>query len=138
MSLVDAKTGQISWGHNEPTIHIHSSASAPTSTPVSRLRVLQRRAATSKTSVGATRRAMSCQPRIRRPGPTGRSIGTPICSASCSSDQVHDYGSEEPLTRIEGSMVAVVDLLGDWREEIITSVPGELRIYVTTIPAASV
>jgi rhamnogalacturonan endolyase len=26
-------------------------------------------------------------------------------------------------------------VLGDWREEIITSVEGELRIYTTTIPA---
>ena len=29
----------------------------------------------------------------------------------------------------------VVDILGDWREEIISSVPGELRIYSTTLPA---
>jgi rhamnogalacturonan endolyase len=28
-----------------------------------------------------------------------------------------------------------VDCLGDWREEILTSVEGELRIYTTTIPA---
>ena len=26
------------------------------------------------------------------------------------------------------------DILGDWREEIIVSVPGEIRIYTTTIP----
>jgi len=38
--------------------------------------------------------------------------------------------------RIEGSVIAVADILGDWREEIITSLPGELRIYSTTIPAA--
>jgi len=29
----------------------------------------------------------------------------------------------------------VVDLLGDWREEIISAAPGELRIYSTTLPA---
>ena len=29
----------------------------------------------------------------------------------------------------------VADLMGDWREEIVTSVAGELRIYTTTIPA---
>lgn len=40
------------------------------------------------------------------------------------------------LARIEGRVIAVADLLGDWREEIITSVPGELRIHTTTIPAA--
>ena len=27
------------------------------------------------------------------------------------------------------------DVVGDWREELIVSVPGELRIYSTTIPA---
>jgi hypothetical protein len=27
------------------------------------------------------------------------------------------------------------DVIGDWREEIILSVPGELRIYTTSIPA---
>jgi rhamnogalacturonan endolyase len=32
--------------------------------------------------------------------------------------------------------VAIADVLGDWREEIITSLPGELRIYTTTVPAA--
>ena len=30
----------------------------------------------------------------------------------------------------------MADVLGDWREEIITTVPGELRIYATTIPAS--
>ncbi len=39
------------------------------------------------------------------------------------------------LGEIEGRVVAIADILGDWREEIITSVPGELRIYSTTIPA---
>ena len=32
-------------------------------------------------------------------------------------------------------MVGFADILGDWREEIITTLPGELRIYRTTIPA---
>lgn len=39
--------------------------------------------------------------------------------------------------RIEGKVIAIVDCLGDWREEIITSLPGELRIYSTTIPGAA-
>jgi rhamnogalacturonan endolyase len=34
-----------------------------------------------------------------------------------------------------GRNAIIVDCLGDWREEIITSAPGELRIYTTTIPA---
>ena len=31
--------------------------------------------------------------------------------------------------------MAWADILGDWREEIITYVDGELRIYTTIIPA---
>jgi rhamnogalacturonan endolyase len=34
-----------------------------------------------------------------------------------------------------GSVMASADILGDWREEIITYVDGELRIYTTIIPA---
>lgn len=38
-------------------------------------------------------------------------------------------------TNRRGSHFLVADVLGDWREEIFASVPGELRIYTTTIPA---
>ena len=36
---------------------------------------------------------------------------------------------------IEGNVMAWADILGDWREEIITYTSGELRIYTTIIPA---
>ncbi|MGH9373271.1 MAG: silent information regulator protein Sir2 [Vicinamibacterales bacterium] len=39
------------------------------------------------------------------------------------------------LGRTEGSVQHVADIVGDWREEIVTFVKGELRIYSTTIPA---
>jgi rhamnogalacturonan endolyase len=39
--------------------------------------------------------------------------------------------------RIEGRVLGSGDILGDWREELITSVPGELRIYSTSIPATT-
>ncbi len=38
---------------------------------------------------------------------------------------------------LEGKFVAIADCLGDWREELIMSLPGEIRIYSTTIPAQS-
>lgn len=41
----------------------------------------------------------------------------------------------EPYQHYEGRVVAVADCIGDWREEVITCVPGELRIYVSTIPS---
>lgn len=36
---------------------------------------------------------------------------------------------------VEGMVMAIADVLGDWREEIITYRNGELRIYTTVIPA---
>ncbi|MGE5293344.1 MAG: silent information regulator protein Sir2, partial [Solirubrobacterales bacterium] len=39
-------------------------------------------------------------------------------------------------SRFEGFVVQIADILGDWREEIVTAASGELRIYSTTIPAA--
>jgi rhamnogalacturonan endolyase len=36
---------------------------------------------------------------------------------------------------IEGGVSMMVDIAGDWREELITTLPGEIRIYSTTIPA---
>lgn len=42
----------------------------------------------------------------------------------------------ETLTEgIEGDILMIADMIGDWREEVITALPGELRIYQTNIPA---
>jgi rhamnogalacturonan endolyase len=39
------------------------------------------------------------------------------------------------LGQTQGSVQHVADIVGDWREEIVTVEQGELRIYSTTIPA---
>lgn len=36
---------------------------------------------------------------------------------------------------LNGDIQMIVDLQGDWREELVTVVPGEIRIYQTNIPA---
>ena len=42
----------------------------------------------------------------------------------------------ETLTEgIVGDIQMIVDIQGDWREELVTVVPGEIRIYQTNIPA---
>jgi rhamnogalacturonan endolyase len=38
-------------------------------------------------------------------------------------------------TSIEGNVVQIADILGDWREEIVTVVGSEVGIYSTVIPA---
>jgi len=44
------------------------------------------------------------------------------------------YGAG-PITPIEGRVLAIGDVLGDWREELVVATGAELRIYTTTIPA---
>ncbi len=43
---------------------------------------------------------------------------------------------DETVMKLEGRAIAVGDFFGDWREEIITSLPGELRIYSSTRPSS--
>jgi rhamnogalacturonan endolyase len=45
------------------------------------------------------------------------------------------YKGETLTSNIQGSIIMMADILGDWREELITVQSGELRIYTTTIPA---
>jgi rhamnogalacturonan endolyase len=44
-------------------------------------------------------------------------------------------GNSSTIGNTQGMVHHVADILGDWREEIITFTNGELRVYSTTIPA---
>lgn len=68
-----------------------------------------------------------------------------FCAVYWDADPLREIVSGSRITKldrsvvaqgIEGSQIAWADVLGDWREEIITSLKGEVRIYSTTIPAA--
>ena len=39
---------------------------------------------------------------------------------------------DQTIMEIEGRALAIADLFGDWREEIVSALPGELRIYSST------
>lgn len=49
--------------------------------------------------------------------------------------RVTKYKGEEYAEILEGRVMMIADLYGDWREEIVTALPGELRVYTTAIPA---
>ena len=44
-----------------------------------------------------------------------------------------DTETASALMRIEGKILMIGDIIGDWREEIVTALPGELRIYSTVM-----
>lgn len=137
MCLVDAATGRILWGHDQPTTHIHSSglcsdldASQPGCECYSGerdfkdkrwLRDCKGNVISTKDLGGLAPRAVYWDADLQR--------------ELLRSGRISDYNGERMSPRAQGHIAAIADILGDWREEIITSVKGELRIYTTTIPA---
>ncbi|MBN2291161.1 MAG: hypothetical protein JXM70_01975 [Pirellulales bacterium] len=138
MCLVDARTGEIIWGHDEPTRHIHSSglcsdidASRPGWECYSGERDFKdkRWLRDCKGNIISTEDLGGLAPRaVYWDADPQREL--------LVGGRVFDYGKKDTQQRINGKMVAVADILGDWREEIIVSSPGEMRIYTTTIPAS--
>ncbi len=137
MCMVEAKTGRILWGHDRPTQHIHSSGlcsdidgahpgaecySGERDTKERWLRDGKGNVLSNEDLGGLSPRAAYWDADLQRELVVGSRIAK-------------HRGPVLP-PRIEGALVAVADVLGDWREEIITSVAGQLRVYTTTIPAA--
>lgn len=50
-------------------------------------------------------------------------------------DRIVRWPAKTLCEGIEGSVLLIADLKGDWREEVVTAVGEEIRIYSTNIPA---
>ncbi len=141
MCLVEAATGKILWGHEGPTRHVHSFGMCsdidprwPGSECYS--------ADTDEKKQFAWARLRSAQGKIiSQENLGGFGARTVYWDADSQRElilgrQIVKYPQlKNPIGQIEGRFVAVADIVGDWREEIITCVPGQMRIYITTIPA---
>ena len=141
MCLVDAASGKILWGHEGPTRHVHSrgmcsdiDARHPGCECYS--------ADTDSQKKYAWSRLRTCTGEVISDENLG-GFGALVVHWDADVQRelllrgnIQDYRGGRHQPQIEGHIAAVAEVLGDWREEIITSVPGELRIYTTTIPAA--
>ncbi len=138
MCLADARTGEIIWGIDVPTKHVHSYGLAG--------------------DIDGSRRGSEFYGRDRET-PGGAWLkdckGNDISEAPFSAQIVHtvywdddpqrelihggitNLGEKEPIAKYKGRVLAIADICGDWREEIITTSEedGKLMIYSTTIPA---
>ncbi len=140
MCMVDAKTGEVIWGSQFPTHHVHGAGFC--------------------SDIDRTQPGRECYGVEIAPfegkgtnfavlyNSKGDIIDRdfiPTWSVFWDTDNQRELLNKGKITKykspvvfdteIEGRIVAVADILGDWREEIITSVPGEIRIYSTTILA---
>lgn len=132
--VVDAKTGRKLWTHKEPTRHIHAQgmaadvlADSPGMEVYAGERDLKKRwLYSAKGKLIEFKETGTLSPRALwwDADPQKEVI---------VSGAIRDWGSEA-MQPIQGRVIAVVDCLGDYREEVITSLKGELRIYTTTIP----
>lgn len=133
--LVDAATGRLLWGFDGPTKHVHGFGMAA--------------------DILAEHPGQECYAGEKENGQYflytagGKRIGSEKIGSLTPraiwwngdaqkelilSGQIQQFRGKA-YGRVQGEAVAIADCLGDWREEIITTVPGELRIYTTTIPA---
>jgi rhamnogalacturonan endolyase len=136
MCMVDAATGRLLWGHDKPTTHIHSSGLVSDIDPThpgaecySGERDLKdkRWLRNSAGKVLAMKDLGGLAPRAAYwdADPQRELI---------RGGRIEKYNGLK-LARLPGRLVATADIVGDWREELIVSVSGEIRIYATTIPA---
>ncbi len=140
MCLVEAATGKILWGYEGYTRHVHGQgmcadidARYPGSECYGADTDSQKKYAWSRLWT-ATGEAIS-EENLGGFSPRVVHWDADPQRELFRKGRISDYGGDEMPPRVEGSLAAVADILGDWREELITSVSGELRIYTTTIPA---
>jgi len=135
LCVVDAKTGRKLWAHKEPTYHIHEQgmvgdilAEHPGMEVYAGEADYQKRwlySANGKLIQFRQKGELNPRP-VWWDADTQKEV--------VMDSVIRDWGGKT-IQHIDGELVAVVDCLGDYREEVITSLKGELRIYTTTIPA---
>jgi len=139
--LLDPATGKILWQLGEPTAHVHSCGMC-TDMDVMNPGLEIYGADADEHKLTDRRWLFSSDGRILKSGKdVDFSFGLP--SAWWDADlqreiirgRALDYEGAPVSEAIEGSVVLVADVLGDWREEVLATAAGELRIYTTPVPA---
>lgn len=136
--LVEAKTGKIIWGYEGSTQHVHGQAMIGDLTdeyPGIECYAGEAKGGdkfflyTAKGERLSDKNLWGLSPRaVWWDADAQKEI--------CYKNRVIEYDGKEKQA-IEGDVLIVADIIGDWREEIVTSVPGELRIYSTNTIADS-
>jgi len=138
MCMVDARTGELIWGSKFPTYHVHGTGfcSDIDRTQPGRecygVEIAPFEGKGNNFAVTYNNKGEI----IDRDFITTWSVFWDTDNQRELLDRGKIFKYKSPVvfdTEIQGRIIAVADIFGDWREEIITSVPGEIRIYSTTI-----
>ena len=132
--VVDAKTGEIIWGYQGSTHHVHSQAmigDISADHPGIECYAGEAKGGDKFFLYTADGKRMSDQ-NLWGNAPKAVWWDADDQKEICYKNEVFDYQGETKL-KVEGKVLIVADIIGDWREEIVTSLPGEVRIYSTNI-----
>lgn len=132
--MVDAKTGEIIWGYGESTFHVHGQAMTgdfTTEYPGIECYAGEAKGGDKFFLYTADGKRISDK-NIWGLSPRAVWWDDDEQKEICYNNEVIEYNGDKKL-KIEGKILIVADILGDWREEIVTTLPGELRIYSTSI-----
>jgi rhamnogalacturonan endolyase len=140
--LVDGRTGKILWGHDQETYHVGSGMVADIDPAHPGCEAWAREDANpTRFPGGRPAWLFSAAGELLAEGaevPGSTAVvywDADVQRELLSGGQARKFRGGAYPPNLTGSVIAVADIMGDWREEIITSLPGELRIYVSTIPA---
>jgi rhamnogalacturonan endolyase len=145
MILVDAATGKTLWQLDTPTTHVHGSLCAdldPAHPGLECFGVDKRTVGKKEQIVGTWLKSAAGKPLA---APTGWGFGKPTIywdadpqKELITKRRIHKYQgtAEWPIPLYTYHCFVPVDLLGDWREELLEfTAAGELRIHLSAIPA---
>lgn len=143
--VADALSGRILWGHDRPTSHLHDQGMLADILPehpgMEFYAAEQDRGRGSFLYAAATGErlgtdwlgTLSPRPLWWVDGP--QKVWSPFNYGSRTIDLIR--GRAEKIASLPGTIIGLADVVGDWREEMVVSLPGELRLYSTTIPATT-
>ncbi len=135
---VDAATGEQVWNIGIPTTHVGDGMTADIDPTHPGLECFARedRKAGSQSRYLTTARGERLE---NRPVPGCRNWvwwDGDLLRETITGTKIVKWPDETVAEGIEGAILLIADLTGDWREEIVTAVDGELRIYGTGLPAS--
>jgi rhamnogalacturonan endolyase len=146
MQVADARTGEMIWGHPDPTMHIHDwgmFADIDATNPGYEFYGAEQKrelgqflysARDGKLLSTADLGSITLNPVYWLDGP--QKVYN-VFSYRGTTTVLQKYKDPTPVDTLEGRIIAIADVLGDWREELILTVSGELRIATTTVPSTS-
>lgn len=140
LCLVDAKTGEVIWALQEPTNHVGSDGmcadidAAHPGLECHANDIDRERKFAKSWLFSAAGELLSRE----EEGGMARPVfwDSDLQKELVRGARIIDWQGGAHPPELRGGVVTFADVLGDWREEIITTLPGEMRIYSTTIPAA--